>query len=253
MKRTTLIATLIGGYVVFLVASAPAWIATERIAAVTQGTVEFVAPEGSVWRGAASMRIAGTPLERVEWSFQPQRLLFGELAYALRVADPAANGAMVAARGFTDWRFHELSADAQAGLVARWLPLLGAFAPGGQMRVDAQRLAFDGKSIEGQAKLQWLAAELSVSDVRPLGDYSAEVTMRGGGADYTVKTQAGTLRLAGRGTFQPPMRWTFQGEAAAAPDALPRLQGILKLMGAVNTNANGANDKGLYVINHGPR
>ena len=249
MKRRTVITLLLAAYVVFLIGTMPAHIAFARIAAATQGAVEVIAPQGTIWRGAARLHIAGAALERVEWRFQPQRLFLGEWAYALRIDDAALHADAVVARGFTQWRVHQLVAEAQASLVGRWLPLLGVVSPSGQIHIDATRLNFNEKNLEGQAQLQWRAAALGLSEVRPLGDYSAEVSLRGAGADYVVKTSSGALRIAGRGSFQTPLQWSFTGEASAEKDMLPRLEGILKLLGAVNTN-NNTNDKGVYVINH---
>jgi general secretion pathway protein N len=246
MKLRNIVLIVLGAYGVFLAGSAPAWVATGRIAAAAPGTVDFIEPRGTVWHGTAGVRIAGAALERIEWTFLPQRLFSGEWAYALHIADPAAKADAIAARGFSGWRVHDLAAEVQAGLLARWLPLLGAFSPAGQIRIDAARLAFDGKNLEGQAQVLWRSAALSLSEVRPLGDYGAEITLRESRADYTVKTNSGTLRVAGRGTFQPPLQWSFNGEATAAPDALPRLQDLLKMMGTPN-------DKGVYVIHSGGR
>ncbi len=246
MKLRRIILVVLGAYAVFLAAAAPAWIATVRIAAAAPGTVDFIEPRGTLWHGAAGVRIAGAALERVEWTFLPQRLFSGEWAYALHIADPAAKADAVAARGFSGWRVHDLAAEVQAGLLARWLPLFGVFSPGGQFRIDAARLAFDGNNIEGQAQLLWRNAALSLSEVRPLGDYGADITLHDRRADYTVKTNSGTLRVAGRGSFQPPLQWSFNGEATAAADALPRLQDLLKTIGTPN-------DKGVYVIHSGAR
>ncbi len=245
MKRRTFITLLLAAYFVFLIGTLPAHLAAARIAAATQGAVEVIAPQGTIWRGAAGLRIAGATLERIEWRFQAQRLFLGEWAYAVRITDAAAHGEALVARGLSQWRVHQLVAQAQASLVGRWLPLFGVVSPGGQIHIDATRLNFDEKNLEGQAQLQWRAAALSLSDVRPLGDYAAEVSLRGAGADYVVKTSSGALRIAGRGSFQPPLQWSFNGEASAEKDMLPRLQEIFKLLGAVNTN-----DKGVYVINH---
>lgn len=246
MKLRNIVLIVLGAYAIFLAGGAPAWVATGRIAAAAPGTVDFIEPHGTVWRGGAGVRIAGAALEHVEWSFLPQRLFSGEWAYALHIADPAAKADAIAARGFSGWRVHDLAAEVQAGLLARWLPLVGVFSPAGQIRIDAARLAFDGNNIEGQAQVLWRNAALSLSEVRPLGDYAAEITLRESRADYTVKTNSGTLRVAGRGSFQPPLQWTFNGEATAAPDALPRLQDLLKTMGTPN-------DKGVYVIHSGGR
>lgn len=246
MKLRSIVLVVLGAYAVFLAGGAPAWILTGRVAAAAPGTVDFIEPQGTLWHGAAGVRIAGAALERIEWRFLPQRLLSGEWAYALHIADPAAKADAIAARGFSGWRVHDLAVEVQAGLLARWLPLLGSFSPGGQIRIDAAQLAFDEKNIEGQAQVQWRGAALSLSEVRPLGDYGAEITLRDRRADYTVKTNSGTLRVAGRGSFQLPLQWSFNGEATAAPDTLPRLQDLLKTIGTPN-------DKGVYVIHSGAR
>lgn len=246
MKLRNIVFIVLGAYAVFIAGGAPAWIATARIAAAAPGKVEIIEPHGTVWHGDAGVRIAGAAFERVEWRFLPQRLLSGEWAYALHIADPAAKADAIAALGISGWRVHDLAAEVQAELLVRWLPLFGAFSPGGQIRIDAAQLAFDGKNIEGQAQVLWRNAALSLSEVRPLGDYGADITLRESRADYTVKTNSGTLRVAGHGSFQPPLQWTFNGEATSAPEAMPRLQELLKMLGTPN-------DKGVYVIHSGGR
>ena len=54
---------------------------------------------------------------------------------------------------------------------------------------------------------------MSLSDVKPLGSYSLDATAEDGPATVTVATKDGPLRVAGHGTFAPPSRFAFRGEA----------------------------------------
>jgi hypothetical protein len=233
MRRRTLFATLCAGYVVFLLATAPAWIAAEAIA--TSSAAQFNTVEGSVWNGAAALRIHDVALERIAWRFQPQRLFLGEWAYALRIDDAIGNGEAIVARGFSGWRIHDLNAllhaPAAARAAARFIPLAAAAAPEGKIRITAGDIALDARHAAGQIGAQWQDAALAFSDIRPLGDYQADIVLQGDGATFSIKTLKGVLRVAGRGSFQPPQQWIFNGEATAAPDMLPHLQALLTMLG----------------------
>ena len=51
-----------------------------------------------------------------------------------------------------------------------------------------------------------------------------------GRADFDVKTLKGTLRAAGKGQFaNGALRFT--GELSAPPDQMPRVQGLMRLLG----------------------
>jgi general secretion pathway protein N len=243
MKLRTYALVALGGYAFFLVAMAPAWLLSEGMLA--NSGLRPIAPQGTLWNGSARLHMApDLNFERLEWHFAPLHLLRGEWAYDVTISDPALKAKAVAARGFAGLRLHDALVDARAGTLSQWIPVLAAFAPAGDVHLEAVRIDFDSQAASGDIHLKWTDAALALSEERPLGSYEAEINLRERRADFRVGTVSGVLRVAGRGTFQPPMQWSFNGQASAEPQALPRLQGILKLLGTPN-------EKGIVVIQRG--
>lgn len=248
MKTRWIAATLIGGYGVALLAMAPAWLVTNNLADLSAGAAVGRQAEGTIWSGAARIELPrqGIALQRVTWRFQPQALLRGEWRYAVRVEDPAISVNASVGRGFTHVVVRDATARLPAPTAAALVPALGMFSPTGNVELTSNSLRCAGQDCEGDLAVQWRDAALSLAELRPLGDYTATATLQGARAEFEVKTLTGAFRLAGRGTWQAPQRIGFNGEASAAPDVAPRVQGLLKLLG-------NPDERGTVKINVAPR
>jgi len=223
-------------YAAFLVATVPAsWLAA-RVAAASEGSMELEDPQGTLWAGHARAAItsaAGTvAIDRVQWRFAPAELAAGRLAFDFTAAGRGLDARARIGRGFSEWMAGPVSASLDASLAAAAVPLLAAWHPEGRIRVDAPNLHWnEAGEASGTAHLTWDGAMVSLSDVRPLGRYALDAAADRGPATLTVTTLEGPLRIAGKGSFSPPSRLAFSGEARGeGPDA-GALEPLLNLIG----------------------
>ena len=57
MKTRWILAALIGGYALFLIVTAPAWLVTNNLSDLSGGAAIGRQPEGTLWRGAARVEL----------------------------------------------------------------------------------------------------------------------------------------------------------------------------------------------------
>lgn len=223
-------------YAVFLVATIPAgWLAA-RVDSETSGALRLEDPQGTLWAGHARARVASAAgqlaLDEVRWRFAPANLAAGRLAFDLSAAGQGLDVHARIGRGFSDWIAGPATLSLDASLAARALPLLAAWRPEGRIHLDIANLRWsDAGHATGTAHATWDGAMVSLSDVRPLGRYALDAAADHGLAKLTVTTVEGPLRVTGTGTFSPPSRLTFSGEARGdGPDA-GALEPLLNLIG----------------------
>ena len=227
----------LAAYAAFLVALIPASFIAARVAEATAGRVAIANASGTLWRGRASASLApatgpALALDTLEWRFLPSRLASGRLGYAVRFASPALAGTLELARGFTDWEKRDINARAEAGMVAKLLPIAPTWQPGGTFMLTAPRLTWDGRELAGDALIEWHDAATSLSELHPLGSYRAVVQGMGGPAKIAVSTISGPLQVIGQGALDFPTRASFSGEARAQGASAAALEPLLALMGA---------------------
>jgi general secretion pathway protein N len=234
--RATALATLFAlALTVMLVALCPAaWVL--RQAEAHSGS-RFAAFEetGTAWAGSARLAFS-TPagkvtIERVSWRLSPASLLGGRLGFHVEANAGGLRAAGVVARGLDGWSVHDASASGDASALSTLTPLAAAWKPEGKVEVIVPRAFLDGARLRGQAEIVWRDASLALSAVKPLGTYRLELAAEGGPAQVTLATLAGTLRLAGRGTFAPPAAFTLSGDARAEGPAAAAVEPMLDLIG----------------------
>jgi general secretion pathway protein N len=220
----------IAAYGTFLAATAPARWAEARLAAAMPGRYEAHAVNGTIWNGDAQAVVTapgGTlVVDRFEWRFLPARLLRAQLAFAIGVRGAGFEARYEAVHAFAGSGVRDLAARADAALVAAAIPLLGRWRPEGQLIVTSPAIDVSGNDVRGDARIEWKAAAVGLSEVKPLGSYRAELKADGPGANLAVTTLEGALRLTGQGRVEWPARITFAGEArgeGANPAALAPL------------------------------
>ena len=234
-------------YAGFLVATIPAsWLAA-RVAAATAGGVQLEDPEGTLWLGHARALIVSAAgqlsLDRVQWRFAPLELAAGRAAFDFSASGRGLDLRARLGRGFSEWVAGPVTATLDASLAAAAVPMLAAWRPEGRIHLDAANVRWtDAGLASGTAHLTWDGAMVSLSDVRPLGRYALDATAREGPANITVTTVEGALRIAGKGSFAPPSRLTFSGEARGeGPDA-GALEPLLNLIGPRRADGSRAID-----------
>ena len=222
-------------YSVFLIATMPArWVA-ERVMPPGPRSIALQEIEGTIWTGSARAAFgshSGTfAIDRIEWSFLPSRLLQGRTAYTVIVRGAGFDGRGELARSFGGWSVRELAARADAAVATAFAPYLGAWRPEGSITVASPALAFDNPQVRGDLRVEWSGAATSLSEVRPLGAYRADVVAEGTSARIAVSTLSGPLRVTGKGTLAFPAQLAFSGEARAEPAQAGALQPLLDLIG----------------------
>jgi len=235
----------IAAYSVFLVATMPArWAAERGLAKPALLALHDI--EGTIWHGNAQAAIGGTAgsfaIDRVEWRFLPSRLLQGRAAY-----DASMKGAGFEARGeigrtFAGWSVRDLNGRSQAAMATAILPWLGPWRPEGAVAVAAPSLDITGREVRGELRIDWTDAATSLSEVRPLGAYRAEVKADGPAARIVLTTLSGPLRVTGQGQLDFPSRLALTGEARAEGPSAPALQPLLDLMGPRKADGSRAID-----------
>lgn len=225
----------IAAYSVFLVATMPArWVAERALPGPGRFALQEV--EGTIWHGDAKAAIGGFggifTIDRIEWHFQPARLLQGRLAYGVSARGAGFEGKTELGRSFGGWALRDLALRADAAVATALLPWMGAWRPEGTLNAAAAALDVAGQQVHGEMRVDWAAAATSLADVRPLGSYRADVAAEGAAARVTVSTLAGPLRVAGKGQLTFPSQLTFSGEARGEAASAAALEPLLNLLGA---------------------
>lgn len=222
----------IAAYLAFLVALLPARVVTSRIVLPPGLALESV--EGSVWHGHATLSARALSPQAaldLDWHWRPLALLSGRMAYEV-----VAHGANLQAHGVLSQgprvqSLDDVALEADAASIAAWIPLASAWQPAGRVRASIERLAWDGRELQGQAQAQWTDAALALTTVRPVGDYTMKLDGAGGPARVTLATVKGPLRIAGDGTLEGMARFAFTGEARAEGPQADALAPLLDLLG----------------------
>lgn len=235
MRALSLAILGVVAYLVFLAATVPApWIESRIDAAAPPG-FEMNDMTGTLWHGEgqAVLQAPGGTLvvDRVRWRFVPARLLQGRLAFGLDVKGAGFEARAEAARSFGGWALREVDAQADAALAAAAMPFLGRWRPEGRLTLAAPSIDAAGNDVRGEATIEWRSAATTLSEVRPLGSYRASLAADGPGANLTVTTLDGPLRVAGNGRLDWPARLNFMGEARAEPARAAALAPLLDLLG----------------------
>ena len=234
--RLPAIATLgIAGYLLFLVAAAPASFLAARVSAALPGRVTFTDARGTFWAGSARARMLadGGPvlLDRLVWRLRPSRLAAGRLAFDVQVVARGLEAQLQVARGLSGWELRDVAARAEAAITTAFAPWIAVWRPEGSLVIASPAVDWDEHEARGQLSLEWRNAAVASSEVRPLGSYRLEARAEGGRARFTVSTLDGALKVSGQGTFSPPARLTFSGEARAEGSQAKALEPLLDLMG----------------------
>lgn len=235
MRPRSIAALAAVAYAVFLVATTPSSFVAGQLSAAAAGSVQFVETSGTLWNGSARARMlaAGGPLflDRVDWRLVPARLSAGRIAFDVTAASRGLEARLQVARGFSDWEFRDVAASAEAAFLTAFLPWVARWRPEGTLAIAANAVTWNGREARGATRIEWRNAAVALSEVRPLGTYRIDARAEGGPAKLEVTTLDGPLKVSGQGTFTPPTRVAFSGEARAEGESAKALEPLLDLMG----------------------
>jgi general secretion pathway protein N len=244
LRPYALAALGLAAYLLFLAATIPASLVAAKVQQAAPGRVVVHSAQGTLWRGTARATVSALPaapvvVETIEWRFLPANLAAGQLAFAIRANAAGLTLEGDAAKGFSGWQVSTLKAQGEARALTVFAPIAAPWQPGGTIALTASRLAWDGRDLHGDASLEWRAAATSLSEVRPLGTYRAELHAEGTPAKLTIATLEGPLTIKGTGTLSPAGTFTFSGEARPDAASAKALEPLLNLLGP--KRADGAN------------
>ncbi|HYC37634.1 MAG TPA: type II secretion system protein N [Usitatibacter sp.] len=234
MRRLAFAALFVAAYLVFMVALLPASFVASRLPQWTQGAVQLLRPEGTVWNGSGALTLATVAgplaIDHVRWRLLPARFFLGRMEFDVTATAGAARADGRVARNWSSWKVSG-NALADAAGAAQLFPLLSTWRPEGRLALDVARASWNGSELRGSAGLAWDDAAVAFSDVRPLGSYRVELRGTGGPARFTLLTTKGPLQLTGHGTVTPQGRVEFAGNARAEGTHAASLEPVLKLLG----------------------
>jgi general secretion pathway protein N len=224
-------------YAVFLAATAPASLVAYHLNDHFGAVVRLSDAKGTVWSGTARALVAAggaAPIvvDDVHWNWQAARLPAGEISFAAAAEARELSVRLETARGFSGLEARKVTARLDAARLPAFAPLAAPWQPGGTIALSAPRILWNGRALAGEAQLEWRGATAAISDVSPLGSWRAAVRASPeGGVRFTVSTLEGPLAVKGSGTFHPPARLAFSGEARGEGERAAALAPLLALLG----------------------
>lgn len=238
---------VIGGialYLLFLIATAPAWLVVWALPKFAPFPISIQDSRGSLWRGEFEGVNAALPtgqslqFDRVRWQLKPWNILRVELAATVDLSGPQLQGKGIIAKGlFGGIKLRDVVASANASLLPLALPALAIWNPTGTLDLTTNNFVYAGAASDGKANVTWHQAALALSAVKPLGEYALAVDGKDGALNYQLNTVSGALQLEGKGRWAANGAPTFLGSARAQPSFAAQLADLLRLFG--NPDANG--------------
>ena len=236
---------LLAGIILFLLLltfSAPAWLLQAPLARASGGKFTLEQPQGTFWHGQATARIAldsgrAIKLETLSWTFLPLRILAGEAAVRLTLADPDVSGNVTIARTLRATELHDLDLTVAFPPITAAFPQLELLKPGGRLHLTSAQLLL-AQHITGEGIASWQDASVSLSPVNPLGQYRAEIKFKDGASALRLISPEGPLRITGSGTWSALDGLRLSGTARADPAAQQRLEPLLRIMGTPQSDGS---------------
>lgn len=241
--RALCVAVLAAALIIFAIATAPAWLMGRVVALASRDQVRIEQPAGGFWTGkaaAVAVNFSGSAyrFENLSWHILPGRLLRGDIAARLALADARMNAQGIVASGGKRTTISGLQATLPADFASSFVPLLALWKPGGVLHIDAARLGLDPLQAQEAATVTWTDATLSLSNVAPLGDYQMRITPTGDRLGLNLQTTAGALVISGSGQYAIRSGGEFRGTARAAPGFADPLAPLLQIMGPKNADGS---------------
>lgn len=221
-------------FIAALLATAPATLLGELAYRQSGARLMLARSSGTVWSGNAQLVLLGSSGEdsltvgQVRWQVFPLQLLLGRLHASL-----AWNDAPPAWLTLDSSRLHveHLSIDLPAGAATRFLPAMRAAQLGGQLRLHADSLSFNGRSVQGEARIDWSDASSPLSPVNPLGSYQGRMVGEADGFSIRLGTHAGPLFIDGGGRWSGESGLALQASFKAEPARRSEMLELLRILG----------------------
>lgn len=225
------------------------------VANMTQHRVLLLQPQGTLWRGAATLALGAGPgspssvalPQRLRWQLSPAGAWDAPWRWRLRLDHSGILNDPVTFLIQPGWGQMAVSLDpasqpagAVAQMPASWLSGLGApwntLQPQGRVTLQIEHLQWEASrrappqlSLGLKVRMQNIASRVTTLPV--LGHYELAIS---GGPALTIglSTKPGSaLVLEGQGRWTPGGRVEFRGQATAAPGREEALSNLLNIIG----------------------
>lgn len=210
------------------------------ISAATKCKVLLTDPSGTLWSGGAAIGFSEPGLDGQ--SCRPPQAITERLYWStacslqkrnctVRIETAALDNTLFATIGMDGVMVQEN----EAQLPAEILEMLGApwtiLHPRGDLTARWSDLHFSRTGNSGNIRANLDALSSPVSLIRPLGNYSVQASLTGGGVSYSLTTTEGPLLLSAQGSIGADGKASGRGEASATPETQEALNGLLSLIG----------------------
>jgi hypothetical protein len=235
MNQLKILTLLTAGYLVALFIQMPAQFLNVLLDQYFEQKVSLATPEGSLWNGGAHVTLndpqshRSIDLGKIAWNIEVLQILTGKLALNMRWNEGVPFWLTIDAS-----RLHiEHATFNMPGQVVQFLvPSAAAAELGGQITVHAENFSLTNGQALGNFEVNWDRVTSPLSDLNPLGNYTASFEGVGDVIKVTLKTQSsGLLLLQGAGQVGVHQPFQFEGNANAVPDKQAQLQQVLQLIG----------------------
>ena len=234
---------LLGGLLTLGLFAPAHWLAS-AIHKSSNGQVQLIDAQGTVWTGSARLLLSGGVGSRggamlpghIDWRLRP-----GWLSFNAQLAADCCTKVPLA--GKLTWRWGKTGLQVTDG-TSEWpaAVLAGLGTPWNTVHVEGvlqlvtRSLSvtwFEGRlASEGSAELTAMGVSSRLSPLKPMGTY--RVTFTGGAAAaLALATLEGPLQLSGSGRWVGS-RLRFEGVASAAPEHEAALANLLNIIGRRN-------------------
>lgn len=215
----------------------PARWLTPQVGRFTGQRVELVDATGTLWQGAASLRLgAGHEAQsatvlpgRLHWRTAFWPLLLGRL-HLDAWHDAAMRAPVPVEAGFASLRIGEGAMRLPVSLFTGLGAPFNTLALDGVLHAEWGVWRIVGARAYGQMSLRLDEASTPLSRVRPLGSYRMALQASGEAVDLRLSSASGPLWLDGQGRYAAG-RLHFDGQARAEPARAATLAPLLGLLG----------------------
>lgn len=228
-------------YAVFLVATAPSsilfWAANKHFSPYYALTAE--SSSGTLWHGAARGIVLAAKdgqalhLDQASWSPSLLWLLSGKFSTNITLTGNSVKGHGIVVLGIGSLELQQMDISMPAALLAYMEPRLGMWPLEGLLNIRSNEFLLQSGHYQGEGKVTWEQAGISLSKINPIGNYHATFSGTGKAVQIQLQTQTGPLELVGKGNWSQPAGFKFNGSAKAREHE-PELRKLLGLFGKPN-------------------
>jgi general secretion pathway protein N len=223
---------------------APAWLADRAVDRASDGRIRLAETDGTLWHGSGRLVFRDTnapagagPLQglvmpgRVRWDTQALPFVLGLVQAEVQLE--GMSQPLRVTGTFGELRLGAGRLDLPPVELARLGSPWNTIRPVAGLGLQWEPLAIRDGALQGKASIELRDVTSAITPVRPLGSYRVDAASSGRGAELTIRTLSGPLKLEGRGGWDSARGLRFDAQAWAEGPEQPRLQPVLALIGRI--------------------